>query len=65
MGKGRGYEAGTIVGGTFIEAFIKKTPWAHLDIAGTAWFIEDNDYSPKGGTGYGVRLLVDIIEHWK
>ncbi|NQU98142.1 leucyl aminopeptidase [Candidatus Woesearchaeota archaeon] len=65
LGKGKGYEAGTITAATFIEAFIKKTPWAHLDIGGVGWFIEDNDYVPKGGTGYGVRLLVNFLENWK
>lgn len=65
IGKGKGYEAGTITAATFIEAFVEKTPWAHLDIAGTAWFAEGNDYIPKDGTGYGVRLLIDLLENWK
>ncbi|MBU1201956.1 MAG: leucyl aminopeptidase [Nanoarchaeota archaeon] len=63
--KGKGYEAGTITAATFIEAFVKNTPWAHLDIAGTAWFVEEKEYIPKGATGYGVRLLTDLLETWK
>jgi leucyl aminopeptidase len=65
LGKGKGYEGGAITAATFIESFVKKVPWAHLDMAGTAWFIEDKEYSPKGGTGYGVRLLVELLENWK
>lgn len=65
LGKGKGYEAGTIVGATFIENFVKKTPWAHLDIGGTGWFVEPSDYIPKDGTGFGVRLLINFLENWK
>lgn len=65
VGKGKGFEGGTIVGGAFIESFIDKTPWAHLDIGGTGWFVEDQDYISKGGTGYGVRLFTDLLENWK
>jgi len=51
-------EAGTIVGGAFLEKFVGKTPWAHLDIAGTAWGVKNISYlDPKHATGYGVRLL--------
>ena len=45
----------------FIEAFVQDFPWAHLDIAGTAWSDKDRPYVPKGGTGVGVRLLVDWL----
>lgn len=65
LGKGKGYEGGAIVGGTFIENFIKKTPWAHLDIGGTGWFVESSDYIPKDGTGFGVRLFINFLENWK
>ncbi|MFH1770418.1 MAG: leucyl aminopeptidase [archaeon] len=65
VGKGKGYEAGTVIGGTFIEQFVKKTPWAHIDIGGTGWFLEPSDYIPKDGTGFGVRLFINLIENWK
>ena len=35
-------------------------PWAHLDIAGTAWDQDNRDYVGKGATGWGVRLLVEL-----
>lgn len=55
--------AGTIIGGVFLKNFIKKTKWAHIDIASTSWYSKQRGYRPKNATGYGVRLLVDIIEH--
>jgi leucyl aminopeptidase len=56
--------AGTIVGGTFLSQFVEKIPWAHIDIAGTAWWEKDRPYMPKGPTGYGVRLILDTLRHW-
>ncbi len=56
--------AGAITGGTFLAAFVDKTPWAHIDIAGPAWSEQDLDYIRKGGTGFGVRLLIHALEHW-
>lgn len=45
----------------FLEKFAGKRPWAHLDIAGPSWLDHDRAYEPKGGTGNGVRLLVDML----
>lgn len=46
----------------FLEHFIKDdTKWAHIDIAGTAWWKTDKPTTPKGGTGFGVRALNDLI----
>ncbi|MEM3154954.1 MAG: leucyl aminopeptidase [Candidatus Woesearchaeota archaeon] len=56
--------AGTIVGGVFLSNFVEKTPWAHLDIANVSWADADSDYIRKGGTGFGVRLLIHAIENW-
>lgn len=68
IGKVRGGEAGTIIGGAFLSYFIKDTPWIHLDIASVA-FLEDSEsfrpYLAKGGTGIGTRLLIDFLEKWK
>lgn len=51
-------------GATFIQQFVKKTiPWAHLDIAGTAYLSELKPYHPTPATGVGIRLLVDYLEH--
>jgi leucyl aminopeptidase len=47
----------------FLEHFIEgKTPWAHLDIAGTAWGKSDKPTVPRGGSGFGVRLLHDFVK---
>ena len=55
-------EAGTIVGGCFLEHFVKDTPWIHLDIAGTAWNVKNVPYlDPTHATGYGVRLLTEFV----
>jgi leucyl aminopeptidase len=40
-------------------------PWVHLDIAPMALSTKASDYTPAGGTGYGVRLLVDFLRNWK
>ena len=56
-----GRAGGAITGAAFIEAFVQDFPWAHLDIAGTAWAHKDLPHVPKGGTGVGVRLLVDLL----
>ncbi len=53
--------AGAIYGAVFLSQFVEKTPWAHLDIAGTAWYEIDRYYTKKGGTGFGVRLLIDFL----
>ena len=55
--------AGAIVGAVFLKNFIDKTPWAHIDIAGTAWYSKERGYNPKYATGFGVRLLVDLIKN--
>ena len=55
-------EAGAIIGGCFLKEFVGDTPWAHLDIAGTAWSVKNVPYlNPKDATGYGVRLLTEWI----
>ncbi len=58
-----GRKAGTIVGGAFLSNFIGETPWAHLDIAGSAWEL-DRAYVGKGASGYGVRLLVELAKSY-
>jgi leucyl aminopeptidase len=53
-----GGDAGAIVGGLFLAEFVGGTPWAHLDIAGPAYADKELPHAPRGGTGYGVRLLL-------
>jgi leucyl aminopeptidase len=56
-------KAGTIVGGAFLSNFVGATPWAHLDIAGSAWDL-GRAYVGKGASGYGVRLLVELARSY-
>ena len=56
---GRG--AGAITAGMFLKAFAGQTPWAHLDIAGTAWINEPKPFMAKGATGFGVRTFVNFV----
>ncbi len=52
-----GREASAITAAQFLARFGEGYPWAHLDIAGTAWANETKGYAIKGASGYGVRLL--------
>lgn len=56
---GRG--AGSITAAQFLQRFVGDTPWAHLDIAGVTWSKKDTPTVPKGGTGFGVRLLDRMV----
>ena len=55
---------GAITAAAFLAKFTEGLPWAHLDIAGTAWTDKEKPYTPKGGTGMGVRLLVQFLRNW-
>jgi leucyl aminopeptidase len=62
-----GRYGGACTAAGFLEHFIEnKTPWAHLDIAGTAWIKKDRPTVPRNGTGFGVRLLDRLIaDHYE
>jgi leucyl aminopeptidase len=61
-GGGRG--GGTLSAAQFLIKFVDpKTKWAHIDIAGTAWRSKPSGTQTNGPTGYGVRLLVDLVEN--
>jgi leucyl aminopeptidase len=60
LGKKR--KAGTITAAAFLEEFVGETPWAHIDIAGTAWDV-GRPYTGSDASGYGVRLLVELARH--
>lgn len=62
-----GRDAGSCTAAGFLWHFIEgDTPWAHLDIAGTAWIKKDRETTPKFGTGFGVRLLDRwIADHYE
>jgi leucyl aminopeptidase len=55
-----GRPAGSITAALFLKEFAGDLPWAHLDIAGTAWAEDAKPYQPKGATGVGVRTLVEL-----
>lgn len=55
-----GRPAGAITAALFLKEFAGDLPWAHLDIAGTAWLDEARPYAPKGATGVGVRTLAEL-----
>lgn len=56
-----GRAGGAITAAAFLGKFTEGYPWAHLDIAGTAWADKEKGYLTKGGTGLGVRLLVQFL----
>lgn len=53
---------GSVTAACFLERFVEDVPWAHLDIAGMAWSDSAEPTVPKGGTGFGVRLLTRYLE---
>ena len=55
---------GSITAAQFLQRFVNKTPWVHLDIAGMAWTKKDGDITPKGATAYGVRLLNQLVKDY-
>ncbi len=61
-----GRDAGAITGGLFLKPFVEDIPWVHLDIAGTAWGVDNIGWAPKdGATGVGVRTLVELARSFK
>lgn len=63
--EGTGYMAGASKGAAFLKNFVDKTPWAHLDIAGVAFTKNPKPYEQERGTGFGVRLLINLLENLK
>lgn len=55
-------KAGTIMGAVFIQEFVDKAKWAHLDIAGTAWSDAVKPHQAKGPTGVAIRTLLSLVE---
>jgi leucyl aminopeptidase len=56
-----GAYGGALIAGLFLQEFVDGTPWAHLDIAGVMSSDADDGWLTKGGTGFGVRLLADLL----
>jgi len=63
VGAGRG--AGSTTAAQFLQRFVGKTKWAHLDIAGVAWKGKGDAMAIKGATGYGVRLLDELVKKYE
>lgn len=65
--KNTGGKGGSLLSSAyFLSEFAGRTPWVHLDIAGTAWADKESPYMPKGATGVGVRLLLAfLVETYK
>ncbi len=59
------YMAGATTAGLFLKNFVDDIPWAHIDIGGTAFNVPDRPYHTTGGSGVGVRLLIDLALNWK
>jgi len=55
-------EGGAITAALFLQEFVDNVPWAHLDIAGPAFLSSEDGYLPKGGTGFGVRTLLELAQ---
>ena len=60
-----GRPGGTITAAAYLSNFIGKTPWAHLDIAGTAWDFTKKAYIPKGPSGTATRTFINLVRNWK
>jgi len=60
-----GKHGGAITAAEYLHQFTGKVPWAHLDIAGTAWDFTEKSYIPKGPSGFGVRTLITLLRQWK
>jgi leucyl aminopeptidase len=59
-----GRQAGASTAAAFLSHFVGKTPWVHLDIAGTGWTSAPHAYQRKGATGVGVRTLLELLSEW-
>jgi leucyl aminopeptidase len=55
---------GAISAAHFLQKFARETPWAHLDIAGPSHAPKERGYVAKGGTGFGIRTLVELVRAW-
>jgi leucyl aminopeptidase len=61
-----GRAGGSVIAAQFLQRFVNGVPWAHLDIAGTAWSSKDAPTVPKGATGFGLRLLDRLVaDHYE
>jgi len=64
MRNSSGRLAGSVTAAQFLQRFVSDTPWAHLDIAGTAMGVPENEYNESWASGFGVRLLNRLISDY-
>jgi leucyl aminopeptidase len=62
---GAASNASAIVAALFLQEFAGGRPWAHLDIAGPSWSDAEDGWLTKGGTGWGVRTLIEVARHFE
>jgi leucyl aminopeptidase len=62
---GTGGYGGALTAGLFLKEFVGEVPWAHLDIAGPARASGDDGYVSRGGTGFGVRTLIELARTYE
>lgn len=58
------YKSGAITAAFFLKNFVNDVPWAHIDTAGVSFGVPGMSYLRDGATGFGVRLLTDLIMNW-
>lgn len=58
-----GRSAGSVTAALFLNEFVSDTPWAHIDIAGTAYLDKPQQYLPNHATGFGIRLMIDFLKN--
>ncbi|HYG68491.1 MAG TPA: leucyl aminopeptidase, partial [Anaeromyxobacteraceae bacterium] len=58
-------QGGAITAAHFLHLFAREAPWAHLDIAGPSHATKERGYVPKGGTGFGIRTLVEFVRAFR
>ena len=63
LGSGGG-GGGALTAGLFLKEFVGDTPWVHIDLAGPAMADADDSYVSRGGTGFGVRTLVELLDRF-
>jgi len=57
--------AGSCTAAAFLKAFAEQTPWAHIDIAFTASAEKERPDLARGATGFGIRILAELVENWR
>jgi leucyl aminopeptidase len=57
--------AGAITAGLFLQEYVGGKPWAHIDMAGTMRSDAESGWLTRGGTAFGTRTMIDLLDHYK